>query len=154
MEKADSPAKISKINKIEKFLSMTANLVVIAGIFVAVVQVIQMKKTEKSQNAINAINQTRSGDFLKAYARLKTVSKTQQVENATELVDDLNYVMNVYDHIALLYINNLADKCIIKHATYSATKELSVVCDAMAYPKEYRGNFDKFLALMEVEVCK
>jgi len=145
---------LSKLNRIEKLVSMTANAVVIAGIFVAVFQLYQVKRTEKAQNAINAINQTRSSDFLKAYANLKTAYNSKKVEDNTSLVDNLNYVMNTYDHIALLYINDLADRCLIRNATYSVIKEISPICDAMSYPMEYRKNFDRVLVLMEKEACE
>ena len=151
---ADKLARRSKLGKIERLLSMTANVVVIAGIFIAVFQLYQARVSEKAQNAINAINQTRSSDFLRAYARLKTAYNSKNVGDAASLIDDLNYVMNTYDHIALLYMNNLANRCVIKNATYLAITEISPICDSMSYPKEYRKNFDKLLVLMDKDVCE
>jgi hypothetical protein len=112
------------------------------------------KESEKRQNAINAISTTRSSEFLKAYARVKTAYNSRKTEDAASLIDDLNYVMNVYDNIALLYINNLADRCTIKNSTYPAIKEVQSIADAMSYPKEYRKNIDRTSVLMEKENCE
>jgi len=145
--------KQAVLSKIEKFLAMTANVCVIIGILVAIFQFSQSKRAEKVQNAINAINQTRSDDFLKAYARLKTAYSTGQANDQVTLIDDLNYVTNTYDNTALLYINDLADRCVIKKAMFSTVQELPSICDKLSFPKEYRQNIDQFLAQMRSENC-
>lgn len=142
------------LSKLARYLAMAADIVVICGIFVAFLHLYLENRSEKVQNAINAIAQVRTNDFLKAYARLKTAYNLKNVELSNDLIDDLNYVMNTYDHLALLYINKLADKCVIKDATYVALKEITPMCSSMSYPKEYRKNIDKLLKLMDKEVCK
>ena len=146
--------KISKLNLLSKLLSMAANICVIVGIIIAGLSLYMTKESEKRQNAINAISTTRSSEFLKAYARVKTAYNSRKTEDAASLIDDLNYVMNVYDNIALLYINNLADRCTIKNSTYPAIKEVQSIADAMSYPKEYRKNIDRTSVLMEKENCE
>ncbi|HKO95730.1 MAG TPA: hypothetical protein VJU86_01980 [Pyrinomonadaceae bacterium] len=132
---------------------MAANVFVIAGIIVALFQFFQSKRSEKVQNAINAINQTRSDEFLKAYARLKTAYNTGQAADQVTLIDDLNYVTNTYDNTALLYINDLADRCVIRKAMFSTVQELASIYDKVSVPKEYRQNIDKFLDQMKNENC-
>lgn len=142
-----------KEERIAKWLSMGANVVVIVGIIFAFVQFQHVKQSEKTQNAINAISQLRSSDFLKAYTRLKTASASKQTLDSTAVIDDLNFVMNVYDNVALLYVNDLADRCVIKNGTFVAVKEVSAICDSLSYPKEYRASFDRFVAMMSADVC-
>lgn len=149
-----SQSKTSLVDRIAKSLSMGANAVVIAGIIVAFIQFYYAKRSEKVQNAINAVNETRSRDFLQAYTRLKTASESKKPADTTTLIDDLNYVMNTYDSIALLYINGLADRCVIRNGTYAASKEMSSISKSMSYPTEYRANFDRFVALMETNPCE
>lgn len=146
--------KETRIDKISKWLSIGANAVVIIGIILAFVQFSHMKRNEKIQNAINALNQTRSSEFLKAYTRLKTAQRGRNTQDTQTLIDDLNYVMNTYDNIALLYINDLADRCVIKGGTHTATKEVSSIFEALSYPKENRNNFDRFVALMDGHPCE
>ena len=140
---------------IERVISILANIAVISGIIFAAIQITQSNKSEKRRIAIEAVSPTRSNDFLKAYARLKTAISIDSidVEDQTSLIDDLNYVMNVYDNIAIMYISDLADRCIIKNAVYSAIREFSSILEAMSYPEEYRKNFDTLLDLMEKESC-
>jgi hypothetical protein len=158
MSNSSEQTQSSWLSKIEKPISLLANLATIAGIvglFIALFQFQQSKKSEKTQNAINAISQTRSSDFLKAYARLKTAHNSNSVkaEDTASLIDDLNFVVNTYDNIALQYINNIADRCVLAIAINSGIKEILPVCDKMSYPKEYKKNIDKLLALMERDHC-
>ncbi|HXI24615.1 MAG TPA: hypothetical protein VNG71_12190 [Pyrinomonadaceae bacterium] len=143
----------SRRETIAQWLSMGANVVVMVGIIFAYVQFRHIEHSERVQNAINAVNQVRSSDFLKAYTRLKTASASGKTLDSTAVVDDLNFVMNIYDNVALLYVNDLADRCVIKNGTYAATKEVSAICDLLSYPREYRVNFDRFVAMMNTEVC-
>lgn len=140
--------------KIERIISIIANISVIVGIIFVFIQIIQSNHFERRRIAIETISQTRSNEFLKAYTRIKTYHNSKQVKDYNSLVDDINYVINAYDNIANLYINNLADKCIIKRSVFSATKELSPILDSMEYPVEYRKNFDKFIILMENVNCQ
>lgn len=147
--------KNSKIGVIQNAIRMAADLVVIAGIALGIFQLYQAKLTEKRQNTINAVIQTRSIDFLKAYGRLKAVQKSGQVKDvgSTSVVNDLNYVMNTYDHIALLYMNDLVDRCIVKNTIYSAIEEIMPIWETMKYPKEYRKNIETFKDMMSKEGC-
>lgn len=140
---------------IERTLSVLASLAVVAGIWFAIYQVNLSNTIEKRRVAVEAIGQTRSAEFLKDYRNVKTAYQTKQIESKEKvaLVDSLNHVMNVYDHIAILYISNIADKCIIKNSIYSGAKEMSAICDSMSYPSEYRSNFNILLILMDQEYC-
>lgn len=149
----EEPTKLRALNLIEKILAMTTNVFVIVGIFFAFAQLRAAKQSEKIQNAINAINQTRSSDFLKAYARIKTAAQTKQADDRVTLIDDLNYVMNTYDNAALLYIKDRADRCMIKEATFSTVQELPAICETLSYPEAYRSNLNNFLQQMTAERC-
>lgn len=150
---SDEPTRLRALTWFEKILAMLTNVFVIVGIFFAFVQLKASQRSEKIQNAINVINQTRSSDFLKAYARVKTAAQTKQVGDQISLIDDLNYVMNTYDNAALLYLNDRADKCMIKQATFSTVQELPAISDELSYPKDYRKNVDEFLKQMNAERC-
>jgi hypothetical protein len=145
---------MSKIDRLEKPLAMTESVFVIVGIILVFVSLYMTDKSEKRQNAINAISTTRSSDFLKAYTRLKTVYNSHETKDAAVLIDDLNFVMNTYDNIALQYTNHLADRCLIKNSTYPAIKEMLSISHALSYPKESLKNVEKVSALMEKEVCE
>jgi hypothetical protein len=142
-------------DRLGKRVQLLANLVVVAGIFFALYQFNESIKAEQRRLAIEAVSQTRSADFLKAYADLKTAYRDGRVEgDPVAIRDDINFVMGVYDHVALLYISETADRCIIKNSVQSAVKDLLPVCDAMAYPKKYREHVDALLKLMERERCQ
>lgn len=146
--------KMRKISQLAEPLQMLANVFVIVGILVAVISLFMTRESEKRQNAINAINTTRSSEFLKAYARLKTVYTSHQAGDSVTMIDDLNYVMNTYDNIAMLYSNHLADRCLIKDSTYPAIKEILAISDELSYPKESRKNVERVAALVEEEDCE
>ena len=149
----DESTKHGALYWIEKGLAMLTNVVVIFGIYFGFAQLRAAKQSEKIQNAINAINQTRSSDFLKAYARVKTATQTKHADDQVSLIDDLNYVMNTYDNAALLYIKDRADKCMIKEATFSSVQELPAICETLSYPEGYRANLNEFLRQMTAERC-
>lgn len=164
------------LNSVQKIMSILASLAVILGVVIALRQLrqtdtieqqrsVQSEIAEKRRLAIEAVSQTRSVEFLRAYRRLKVAYTTQHLEptkgessEAREekwaLTDSLNYVMNVYDSIAIMYNNNLADRCIIKENIYSGSNEIATFCDAFSYPKGYRMNFNTMLALMEQQQCE
>jgi hypothetical protein len=139
---------------LEKRLAMAENVVVIVGVVIALITLFVNWEAERRQTAINAISAMRSSEFLKAYARLKTVSASHQTADQVTMIDDLNYVMNVYDHVSLLYSNNLANRCLIKDSSYAAVKEILAISDELSYPPESRKNVERLAALMEEEDCE
>jgi hypothetical protein len=146
------------LRKLEEWIPTLANLAVIFGLFFAYYTIKHSSDLERRRAAIEAVIQVRTADFQKSLARLKTFyapmktgDKTFVLDNST--TDDINQVMNVYDHIAILYINDVADRCIIKESIYSAVKELSSILDACSYPHEYRKNFNTLLHLMDQVYC-
>ena len=135
--------------------AVVANVVVLAGVGFAIQQIRSSNEKESRRIAIEAVGQTRSAEFTKAFRQLKAAYETKRIDQKDKeaLIDSLNHVMNVYDHVAILYISNIADRCIIKDSIYSGAKEMSTICDAMAYPADFRTNFDKLLQLMDAESC-
>lgn len=148
--------RVDWVKTVERSFSLLANAAVVTGIGFALYQLHQSNTFEKRRIGIEAVSQTKSAEFLKAYRMLKSAEETRQVadEEKIALVDSLNHVMNVYDNIATLYINDLADKCIIKNGVYSGAKEMAPISDSLSYPAKYRKHFDFFLGLMEQESCE
>jgi hypothetical protein len=141
----------------ERVLSILASLATAAGIFFAIYQIRLSNTIEKRGVAVEAIRQTRSSEFIKAFRQLKTAYETRQVEEKDKdsLIDSLNHVMNVYDDIAVLYLNDIADKCIIKDSIYSSAKEMSAISAALSpSPPEKREHFNSLLRLMDQESCE
>jgi hypothetical protein len=157
------PSRSSRLEIAKNVASIIASL----GIVIAVIGLYQADTfekrrivlsdiSEKRRIAIEAVGHTRSVDFLKAYRILKVTYHAKRVDPKTKesLIDSLNYVMNMYDSIAIIYINDLADRCIIKDNIYFSCIEVATFCDAFSYPENYRRNFDTLLALMEQEKCE
>lgn len=130
-------------HKFERFASIGANIVVILGIFFALYQIIQSNDAEKRRIAIESIGTTRTTEFVKALARLKTTYNLKNIENQKIFIDDLNYLISIYDNIAMLYINDIADKAIIKEAIASNINDIYNILNLLEkYPHEYRKNID------------
>jgi hypothetical protein len=140
---------------IGQVVAFLANVAVVFGVAFAVRQLNLAESTERRRIAIEAVNQTRSPEFLRAYRALKATSQVTVAigrdEDAT--ADNVNYVMNVYDGIALLYINDVADRCIIKDAIRDGAQEMGTIASKLSYPQQLRNNFDAFLALMDQTSC-
>jgi len=144
------------LHRAEKLIQVLANVSVIAGIGFALIQVTESKRSERRRVAIDAVNSTRSTEFIKAYTRIKVTYQSKKIDKPGKpiLIDDLNYVINVYDNVAILYLYDVADRCIIKEAALPAVTELSSMLEAFSYPSEYRHNFDPFLRAMSQEDCE
>jgi hypothetical protein len=149
------PLPETKLARSVQWATLFTNIAVMAGILFAYYQFTEANKAERRRLAIEAVSQTRSAEFLKAYADLRTAYHDGRVEgDPVAIRDDINLVISVYDHIALLYINELADRCVIKNTVYTAVKELRPICDAMRYREENREHVDRLFKLMEQERCK
>ena len=174
-----------RVDQAEKITSIIANILIILGLIFALVQIIQVGRIEKRRIAIEAIEKIRTPEYIKAVARLKTItnfvkkegikpipiSLTQDRErletilNSIEiegieltnilLIDDINYILNTYDNLAILYINDLVDKQIIENNVCENILEISDTLDFFECPDltRYRRNFDRFLKIMEKEKC-
>jgi hypothetical protein len=148
-------AKLIQVLKISSgLIQALANLAVVFGIYFAYHQITQSNESDKKRTAIEAVSQVRSSDFLKAFARLKTNSYDSTPEGQHLKTDDINYVTNMYDHIARLYTSDLAEKCIVKDSTYYAIKDLSVICDKAECPPKNQENIVALLYILEREPCR
>jgi len=126
------------------------------GVFSWVAEMRQAREAEQRRIAIEAVDRTRSPEFLKAYKKLREFpSRSDELT----LLDDLLLIMNVYDHIALLYLFGLADECIIKKTVNNGMREISKpigdILDAynIASPDGFKTNFDALLRRMEHKRC-
>lgn len=137
----------------EKLITLSANIAVLLGVIFALDAITRSNESERRRTAIEAISQTRSPEFLRAYARLKTAAQSGQTTDMASTVDDVNYVVNVYDNIAVLTINALADVCIVKKSLSSSLDEVRGILDRLSYPPEYRRNLDAAGSLMARQSC-
>jgi hypothetical protein len=149
------PPRDSLFKKVERVTALLSSVAVVAGVFFAVYQLKQSDAAERRRAAIESGGRTRSAEFLNDYRVLKAAYLRGHIseEEKVSLADPLNYVMNVYDGVALMYINNLADRCIIKDYVYEGAKEMAEISKGLSYPDDYRKNFDLSLRLMEKEQC-
>jgi hypothetical protein len=149
------PPRDSLLKKAERVAAFLSSVAVVAGVFFAVYQLKQSDAAERRRAAIEVVGRTRSAEFLRDYRALKDVYLRGHIseEEKKSLADPMNHVMNVYDSAAVMYINNLADRCIIRDSVYGGAREMSEISDGLTYPPEYKGNFDLFLSLMEKEQC-
>lgn len=143
----------------ERVLALFANLAVIFGIWFGVRQLTQADLMERRRIAIEAVAQTRTPEFLSAYRTLKDAYASQQVkkedkkEDREKLADSLNQVMSVYEQIAILYVQDVADKCIIKAGVSRGARSMAPIASYFTEPDKYWENFNSFLLRMEREGC-
>lgn len=140
-----SLSSLNQFEKIEKIISIIANIAIISGIIFALVQVVQSSRFEKRRIAIESLAILRSNGFLESYDNLLGSDPNIILFNSS-LREDLNYVINVYDNIAILYLNGLADKNLIKRTIYPAIKQVVSILDSISYPKENRLNIDLLIS--------
>jgi hypothetical protein len=143
----------TRLHNFQYITTIFANIAVIAGIIFAIIQIDQSTRSERRRVAIEAVKEVRTNDFLKAYARLKTAYIAKNTKDNSLITDDLNYVMNVYDNIAVLYIYNIADRCIIKNSIYPAVEEVYAMLTFFSYPEEYKKNFNTLKNLLVNDHC-
>ncbi len=139
-------------NAIERGTSLLANLAVISGVAFAFVQVRSSVDSEIRRTTIDSVSHTRTPEFLRAFARLKTSLRGRKAipneEMSIGMIDDLNYVLNAYDNISVLTIQRLVDPCIIRDSALSSMKEFKIVMKAFALPGEQFHNMDKAILLI------
>jgi hypothetical protein len=128
----------------------------------------QAKRLDEKRVALDAVNRTKEKDFLRVFARLKTLSKLVNLhgieksldifyegdldKKVMHLTDDINYILNAYDHISMLLLNKLGDEDILMQGVYPEVRELSKILDAITplFPVGIaRRNCDKMLALFQ-----
>lgn len=149
------------LKSIWSHLSKNSGIAIVVSLIWAVSfglsQMEQLDEIERRRIAIEAVDRIRSSEFLKAYKNLMDFPSTN---NKPTLKDDLLLVMNVYDHIALLYLNGVADQCLIKKSIKKSMHEISEpirkVQDShrVLYPIEFRKNFNDVLHHMERIECR
>ena len=134
---------------------MLANGAVLIGIIFAVVQLLQTKQIESIRLAVDAKAPTRAPEFLNSYNKLlDAYNRDPEMLNTESLRDDLSFVMNVYDNIAVLYLHKLADRSIIEERVHDGMTRLEPVLKAMKWPAESRVNFDAVLKRMSEKTKK
>lgn len=136
-------------DKLLNVIKFTTNLSVIVAIIFGISEILQNKETERRKIAIEAVAKTRSIDFIKSFTRLKTAyisNKNIEIISDSTYIDDLNYLMNTYDNIAILYKHDIADKNIIKQSIESNLIEFSKIINSIkGYPKAYKENINYLL---------
>jgi hypothetical protein len=139
----------------QQITAILANLVVVAGtvgVVLAYRQWQDAKRAEITQAAITAMSQTRTPEFLKAYSRLVRVQR--HPADATPDSDDVDYVVNTYDQIALLYLNGVVDRCLVKRAIEDALQTLSPLWANRSDLKKSTVNIESMRQAMQRARCE
>lgn len=106
------PRKHSRRHKIESLQSITsvfANVAVVLGLAFAAVQIVQFRAHERVRIAVDATDVVYSAQFLSAYTNVIECNR----RGAEVPREDLVFVTNAYDSIAILYLRGVADGAII-----------------------------------------
>jgi hypothetical protein len=129
-----------------------ANVAVILGVVFAVVQITMTARTERVRLAIEAASPTQSKDFLDSYSKLiEAYRADRDMVGSDSLRDDLLFVMNVYDGIAVQYLNGLLDNEIVEKRLCDGMAAIVPVLDAMKWPTANRQHFDAALKRMSTK---
>jgi hypothetical protein len=134
----NSTVIMKNLELIEKFSVILGTFAVIGALIIAKSEFDLSKKTELKSTAIEALKEVRNIDFINSSIRLKKFIIEKKIidSNSIDIFNnDLNRVLNVYDNIAILYNNNLADKCIIKSNIYDAVSEILNLIDSIGSEK-------------------
>ena len=143
------------IDKIEKKFSILGNFAVIVGVIFAIYQINIAIHAEKRGIAIDVISKTKTSEFLQAQTRLASWPECIAYKNdASLLLYDLNYVLNTYDIVAVYFINNIADRCIIKQGVYQTAIDFKKVLDISDCQKDKRISFDRFIEMIGDVNCE
>jgi hypothetical protein len=150
--------KISKkdiLKSLDHLIDSVSKFSVIIAVLFVIIQMNQNDRLERRRIAIEAVNKTRQIEFIRAFARLKTFYETKELDEKQNFVDDLNYVMSIFDNIAVLYLNGLVDQCVIKNAIeYNLDEVITIINSLENFPFEYRKNIDLLNKEMETKSCK
>jgi hypothetical protein len=145
------------------------NLLIILGIGVAIWHVCKMDSIDKRRAAIEAVQSIRQVEFVRAYARLKTVaehgsptdqsaaimdaiySQGDNERNHNRLIDDVNLVLARFEHIWQLHRDEIADSEVILKGTSPEVREFSKILESeslsQCVPRTLKQrHFDKLLA--------
>lgn len=132
------------LGRVDQVITFSTKLSVIIAIVFGIYQVYHQESVETRKVAIELVNSTKEQGFLEAFSRLKGVSGGTAVVSKQDFVDDLNHVLAVFDNIAILYLNDLADRDIIDACIGGKLEELCEMLDSFTgFPGHERTNIDK-----------
>ncbi len=127
-----------------RVITFSTKLSVIVAVGFGIFQVNYQREVEARKVAIELANATREPGFLRAFSRLKGACAGAVVEDKQGFVDDLNHVVAVFDNIAILYLNDLADREIVGESIGGKLKEFCGIMDSIeGFPPEERINIDQ-----------
>jgi len=142
-------------DKINRYITFFMKLSIIVAVILGLLQLHQSNQSEKRLIAIEAVKQTRTVEFLKALTRLREGFENKKIDDMQIFRDNLNYVMGVYDNIAILYLNDVVDKYIIKDAVGSGLNTFVLIIDSIEnFPSKFRENIDLLRIKLSQLVCK
>ena len=104
----------------KSLMEIAASIAVCFGLVFAVVQILQSNEHDRIQNAVEATSPARTQEFLTAYSNVIGAYRS----NLPIPEGDLNYIANVYDNIAILYLRGVADGEIIRRRVGASIKVL------------------------------
>lgn len=120
------PRRRASSRSFDSFHSITtvlANIAVVLGLAFAAGQIIQYRAQERVRIAVAATDVISSPQFLSAYANVTE----SQAHGAEMPQNDLLFVANVYDGIAILYLRGVADGAIIRSRLGSSIPRLLAI---------------------------
>ena len=142
------------IKRTNIILSILASIAMIIGIFYAVLEYHHKKTNDKLLFTIEAINQTKTDKFINSYKRLKISYHSQKIDDINQYTDDLNYVLNIYDNIAILCIHDLTENCMVKEAVYADLEFFIEIMKSCKVPPDTQKSIIQLYALLTKQTCK
>jgi hypothetical protein len=144
MKKEDITESLDKIFKI------ATNISIIIGLLFTYIQIKQVnnqikdnKEVEQRKQAVETVKQVRTKEFIISLSNFKSlITKNEKLGKSKidECLKDLNFVLNVYDDIALIYLSDIADKCLILRNIKTSIIEFTELLDGFEglIPYEYK----------------
>lgn len=124
------------IEMVQSVTAILANVAVVLGLVFAAIQLIQFRAQERVRVAIEATSVVYSPQFLTAYANATSASE----RGPTISTDDLYYVANVYDSIAILQLRGVADDEIIRRRVGPSLQVILKILDQEEWSPEVAQN--------------
>ncbi|MCK5056372.1 MAG: hypothetical protein KAT34_06945 [Candidatus Aminicenantes bacterium] len=157
----------SGLEKFTKFTTIVANIMVIVIVGIGISQYFQAKNLEKKRVAVDVVY--RDIEFLKAFARLKTSAKSIGEANLEEILVsvygagdndnnkklmtyDINYILNTYKYIWILYDNNLADRNTLEQGVCPEAKIFLDIFDKLK--RHLKTRWDIVCIQRLAKICK
>jgi hypothetical protein len=130
--------------RFEYWLGLVSSIAVTIGVVFAGAQLWQNRELERKKNSIELTNLVHSKDFNLAYKRV-IEQRARGDKDANRIIDDLNYVVSVYDHIAIMYFNDVLDRNIVEENLGDFLPEINESLTFFGYPEKGMRNIVRLM---------